>query len=89
MRTWNGIVNVVADGEIVGQVHADLAADVRGGKEVWWGQLRGASRLHLDKIDAISLRLPSGQQAAVDHVVVDRTDLYHRTEIDGVGPVPF
>ena len=89
MRTWSGIVDVIAEDEIVGQVHADLAAERRGGDEVWWGQLRGAARLGLDAINRIALRLPGGEQAPVDHIVVDRTDLYHRTEVDGVGPVPF
>lgn len=89
MRTWSGIVDIWANGERIGQAHADLAAEKRENGEEWWGQLRGAARLGLDERETISLRLPDGTTAEVDHAVTSRTDLYHRTEVDGIGPVPF
>lgn len=88
VRTWSGLVElVVGDDEV--QVHADLAAEQREGNEIWWGQLRGVAGYDLAAQRQLSLRLPNGRRAAIEHCAMDAHDVYHRAEISGVGEPPF
>lgn len=89
MRTWSGLVDLVVDDAVVGQVHADLATEEREGEAAWWGQLRGTASFPLETGRAIAIRLPDGRLATVAHPVCDPHDVYHRTEVDGVGSPPF
>lgn len=89
MRTWSGLVDLMLGDELLGQVHADLAAEERSGEQVWWGQLRGAAVYDVGHRPGTALRLPDGRIGQVAKARVDDHDLYHRAEIDGEGQPPF
>ncbi len=89
MRTWSGKVEVLDGEEVLGTVHADLAAEPKDDDEVWWGQLRGAAGFDLPNRLGCCLRLPDGTVGQILDAETDQQDLYHRTEIHGDGPPPF
>lgn len=89
MRTWSGMVDLVVDGEVRGQAHADLAAEERDGRLAWWGQLRGAERYGVCEYERVMLRLPGGRAGTVTNPTTDPTDVYRRVEVEGDGPPPF
>lgn len=89
MRTWSGLVDIVSDDDVLCRCHADLAAEVRDGEQVWWGQLRGTATVDLSTVSGLALRLPDGSVGELADVDPDQEDVYHRCEFHGAGDPPF